>query len=53
MVVPVSKRLFSVEEYHRMSDLGILTERDRVELVRGEVVQMSPIGRRHAACVIV
>jgi Uma2 family endonuclease len=51
MVVKVSKRLFSVEEYHRMFDLGILTERDRVELIRGEIIRMSPIGRRHAACV--
>ncbi|MCL1465762.1 Uma2 family endonuclease [Argonema galeatum] len=45
------KRLFTVKEYHLMVDAGILKEDDRVELIKGEIVQMSPIGRFHAACV--
>lgn len=51
MSVQLLRRQFTVEEYHRMAEVGILTEDDRVELIEGEIVQMSPIGRRHAACV--
>ncbi len=51
MGVQVQRRLFTVEEYHRMAEAGILSEDDRVELIEGELVAMSPIGSRHAACV--
>lgn len=44
-------RRFTVGEYHRMREAGILDEDDRVELIDGEVVQIAPIGSRHAACV--
>jgi Uma2 family endonuclease len=47
----ISKRLFSVEEYHRLGEVGILSADDRVELINGEIIEMSPIGSRHAACV--
>jgi Uma2 family endonuclease len=36
-----------------MGEVGIFSEDDRVELVCGEVIQMSPIGERHAACVAI
>jgi Uma2 family endonuclease len=51
MHVDVSRRPFTVEEYHRMAAAGILGEDDRVELLEGEIVQMEPIGSRHAGCV--
>lgn len=47
----VKKRYFNVGEYYQMARAGILSEDDRVELIEGEVVRMSPIGSRHAACV--
>ncbi|MFY9557851.1 MAG: hypothetical protein WAV20_25815 [Blastocatellia bacterium] len=51
MSVQINRRWFNVDEYYRMTDAGILSEGDRVELIEGEVVKMSPIGRFHAACV--
>ena len=50
--VEVPRRLFTVEEYHRMAEAGIFHPDERVELIEGEIVQMSPIGPRHAGCVI-
>lgn len=51
MAVELERRHFTVEEYHRMAGAGILTEDDRVELIDGEILTMTPIGWRHAACV--
>ena len=48
VTVQAPKRLFSVEEYHRLAETGILKEQDRVELIHGEIIQMSPIGPKHA-----
>ena len=50
--VEVARRLFTVEEYHRMAETGILGEDERVELIEGEIVEMAPIGPRHVGCVI-
>src|SRR5438094_10531926 len=52
MATETSKRLFTVHDYHRMVDAGILREGDRVELIRGEVLAMSPIGPPHSAAVL-
>jgi len=50
--VEVPRRLFTVEEYHRMAEAGVLGADERVELIEGEVIRMAPIGPRHAGCVI-
>ncbi len=44
-------RLFTVADYHKMAEVGILDEDDRVELIEGEILNMTPIGPRHAGCV--
>jgi Uma2 family endonuclease len=44
-------RRFTVEEYHRMGQVGLLGEDERVELIDGWILTMRPIGSRHAACV--
>jgi len=49
--VEVNRRSFTVAEYERMGQFGIFSEDARVELVCGEIIQMSPIGKGHAACV--
>lgn len=47
----IQRRCFDVFEYYRMAEAGILHEDDRVELIEGEIVEMTPIGPRHANCV--
>ena len=51
MPVWTTRRRFTVEEYHRMVHAGIFQEDDRIELLEGEVVEMTPIGSRHSGCV--
>jgi len=51
--VEVNRRSFTVGEYERMGQFGIFSEDARVELVCGEIIDMSPIGERHASCVAI
>jgi Uma2 family endonuclease len=47
----IVRRRFTVHDYHRMGEAGILHEDDRVELIEGEIVEMAAIGTGHLACV--
>lgn len=51
MAVSLQRRLFTADEFERMAEAGVFGEDERVELLGGEIVQMSPIGPRHAWCV--
>jgi Uma2 family endonuclease len=47
----VTRRALTVAEYHRMGEVGILHEDDRVELIEGELVAMRPIGSNHSGTI--
>ncbi len=51
MSVQLIRHRFTVGEYHRLAEAGVLREEDRVELIEGEIIEMTPIGLRHAAAV--
>src|SRR6266508_4509849 len=51
MALEIAKHVFTVTDFERMAETGIISENDRVELIEGEIIEMSPIGSRHAACV--
>jgi Uma2 family endonuclease len=46
-----SIRPLTVSEYHRMGEAGIFAESERVELIEGQLIAMSPIGSAHFAAV--
>ena len=46
-------RKFTVAEYYRMGDVGILKPDERVELIEGELIVMPPIGPGHSGSVII
>jgi Uma2 family endonuclease len=48
---PVRRR-FTVEEFQRMGEAGIIAPDERVELIDGEVYEMTPVGPRHIWSVI-
>jgi Uma2 family endonuclease len=51
MPIELIRRRFTADEYHRMAEAGVLREHDRVELIEGEIVEMTPIDPRHGAVV--
>ncbi len=49
--VPVQRYRFTVEQYHRMGELGLFAAAPRVELIHGEIIEMSPINSPHSGAV--
>jgi Uma2 family endonuclease len=52
MSADVETYRFSVEEFNKLGEAGIFDEDDRVELLDGEIIVMSPIGSQHAGTVM-
>ncbi|MFN0110905.1 MAG: Uma2 family endonuclease [Blastocatellia bacterium] len=48
-IVEPSLRRFTVEEYYKMVEAGVLHEGEKVELIEGEIIAMSPQGTKHAS----
>lgn len=51
MAIQIPRRLITIDEYEKMIAAGVFPPDDRSELIRGEIVEMTPIGLRHASCV--
>jgi Uma2 family endonuclease len=51
MAVPMQKRFVTLDEYQQMAEDGVFPPEARLELIHGEIVEMSPIGPRHSASV--
>ncbi len=51
MSAPLRTHKFTVDDYHRMAEAGLFQEDDRLELIDGQVVRVTPIGPEHAGCV--
>ena len=51
MQVQITRHRFTSEEFHLMAKAGIFKEDARLELIEGDIIEMAPIGSRHAACV--
>jgi len=52
MAIELTRRRFSIDDYYRMAETGILKPGERVELIDGDVVEMTPSGGPHARCVM-
>lgn len=44
----VSKKLFTLDEYHRMGEAGILPQTGRFELIHGEIIEIAMPGSAHS-----
>ena len=51
MTVEVKRYRFTVPDYHRMGEVGILEEDEKVELLGGDIVVREPPGPYHAGTV--
>src|SRR3954467_8933042 len=50
--LPMSRQHLTIDEFQGMVEAGVFREDERLELIRGEIVEMAAIGDRHALCVM-
>ena len=46
----VTRKRFTLAEYHYLAELGFFSEDDRVELIRGEIMEMAAKRTPHSVC---
>jgi hypothetical protein len=51
VAIQLKPRRFTAAEYHQMIEASVFGQDERLKLIEGAVVEMRPIGARHAACV--
>ena len=51
MTLQLEHKLFTRQDYHRMAEAGVFADDDKVELLNGNIITMSPIGSKHLATV--
>jgi Uma2 family endonuclease len=49
-MINTTPKKFSIEEYHRLTEIGFFQEDDKVELIRGEILEMAAKGALHVVC---
>lgn len=51
MIEERTTQKWTLDEYRRLGEQGFFSPDERVERINGEIVEMSPVGKRHKACV--
>ncbi len=49
-MVATTRKQFTVDEYHRLIDWGFFAEQENIELIRGDIIQISPKRTPHSVC---
>jgi Uma2 family endonuclease len=44
-------RKFSIAEYYKLAETGVLAPSERVELLNGQIIRMAPTGEKHRTIV--
>ncbi len=52
MTIVATRKKFTVEEYHKLGEVGIIGPDERTELIDGDIILMAPMGTRHLSCLI-